>query len=185
MTTSRRKLRQMQSLDLHHISAMRKRKNCQTKCSRIGYPKTRQQVLGIVQEIVGKRHPDVCVTNGWWERFSNRHPNITSIPLSYVCAMAEEMRDHWKVTLICWKQHCTRMIFLIILVIYLIVTRRACLSIPSLVRCQKSIKYLWLHEEPSIGFSLLKCHWTYASPSHHFSTKNFEPRDYIQWSNWV
>ena len=32
-------------------------------------------------------------TNGWWERFSNRHPNIclkTSIPLSYVRAMAED-----------------------------------------------------------------------------------------------
>ncbi|XP_064406648.1 uncharacterized protein LOC135351543 isoform X10 [Halichondria panicea] len=67
--------------------------NFLVKCSRIGYPKTRQQVLGIVQEIVGKRRPDVCVTNGWWERFSNRHPNIclkTSIPLSYVRAMAED-----------------------------------------------------------------------------------------------
>ena len=63
------------------------------KCSRIGYPKTRQQVLGIVQEIVGKRRPDVSVTNGWWERFSKRHPNVclkTSVPLSYVRAMAED-----------------------------------------------------------------------------------------------
>ena len=63
------------------------------KCSRIGYPKTRQQVLGIVQEIVSKRRPDVSVTNGWWERFSKRHPNVclkTSVPLSYVRAMAED-----------------------------------------------------------------------------------------------
>ena len=53
------------------------------KCSRIGYPKTRQQVLGIVQEVVSKRRPDVSVTNGWWERFSKRHPNVclkTSVP---------------------------------------------------------------------------------------------------------
>ena len=51
---------------------------------RIGYPKTRQQVLGIVQEIVSKHRPDVTVTNGWWERFSKRHPNVcleTSVPL--------------------------------------------------------------------------------------------------------
>ena len=63
------------------------------KCSRIGYPKTRQQVLGIVQEIVSKCRPDVSVTNGWWERFSKRHPNVclkTSVPLSYVRAMAED-----------------------------------------------------------------------------------------------
>ncbi len=63
------------------------------KRARIGYPKTRQQVLGIVQEIVGQRRPDVAVSGGWWERFSNRHPQVclkTSIPRSYVRAMAED-----------------------------------------------------------------------------------------------
>ena len=63
------------------------------KCARIGYPKTRQQVLAIVQEILEKRRPDVNVTNGWWERFSKRHENVclkSAIPLSYVRAMAED-----------------------------------------------------------------------------------------------
>lgn len=63
------------------------------RCSRIGYPKTRQQVLSIVQEIMNHRHKDVAVTNGWWERFSKRHPQVslkTSVPLAYVRAMAED-----------------------------------------------------------------------------------------------
>ena len=63
------------------------------KCGSIGYPKTRAQVLAIVQEIMNKRRPGVTVTNGWWERFSKRHPNVClkmSVPLSYVRAMAED-----------------------------------------------------------------------------------------------
>lgn len=66
--------------------------NFQIKCSRISYPKTRTQVLAIVQETISKRHPDISVTNGWWERFSRQHPGIclkTAIPLSYVHAMGE------------------------------------------------------------------------------------------------
>ena len=63
------------------------------KCGRIGYPKTRAQVLAIVQDILSKRRPGISVTNGWWERFSKRHPGIClkmSVPLSYVRAMAED-----------------------------------------------------------------------------------------------
>jgi len=63
------------------------------KCARIGYPKTKQQVLAIVQQIVAKRRPEVIVTNGWWERFVQRHPEVslrTSVPLSFVRAMAED-----------------------------------------------------------------------------------------------
>ena len=47
------------------------------RCSRIEYPKTRQPVLGIVQEIVSRRQKDVTITNGWWERFSKRHPQVS------------------------------------------------------------------------------------------------------------
>ena len=63
------------------------------RCSRIGYPKTRQQVLSIVQEIVSRRQKDVTITNGWWERFSKQHPQVslrTSVPLAYARAMAED-----------------------------------------------------------------------------------------------
>ena len=63
------------------------------KCSRIGYPKTRQQVLHSVQQILDQRLPGVLVTYGWWERFTQCHPEICvklSVPLSYVRAMAED-----------------------------------------------------------------------------------------------
>ena len=63
------------------------------KCARIGYPKTRQQVLALVQDIVSCRRPEVLVTNGWWERFTKRHPHVTlksAVPLSYVRAMAQD-----------------------------------------------------------------------------------------------
>ena len=66
------------------------------KCSQIGYPKTRLQVLGIVQEIMSKRRPGITVTNGWWERFSKRHPTVClkmSVPLSYVRAMAGDEEE--------------------------------------------------------------------------------------------
>ena len=62
------------------------------KCARIGYPKTREQVLALVQDIVSCRRPEVLVTNGWWERFTKRHPYVTlksAVPFSYVRAMAQ------------------------------------------------------------------------------------------------
>ena len=31
----------------------------------------------MVQQVCDSRGFDVCVTNGWWERFSQRHPNVT------------------------------------------------------------------------------------------------------------
>ena len=39
------------------------------RCARIGYPHTRLQVIGIVQEILNSKGIDIVVTNGWWERF--------------------------------------------------------------------------------------------------------------------
>ena len=61
------------------------------RCARIGYPHTRQQVIGIVQNIVNSKNMDVVITGGWWERFRQRHPYLTmrtAVPLSYVCVMA-------------------------------------------------------------------------------------------------
>ena len=63
------------------------------KCAEMGYPHTRQQVLGIVQNILDVKNVDVVVTHGWWERFRNRHPYLTlrtAVPLSFVRAMAQD-----------------------------------------------------------------------------------------------
>lgn len=47
------------------------------RCSNIGYPKTRKEVLCLVQNIVESRGITNEVTNGWWEAFCRRHPNLT------------------------------------------------------------------------------------------------------------
>ena len=63
------------------------------RCARIGYPHTRQQVIGLVQEVVNSKDMEVVVTNGWWERFLQRHSYLTlrtAVPLSYVRAMASD-----------------------------------------------------------------------------------------------
>ena len=38
-------------------------------CSKIGYLRTRSQVLGLVQQIVNSKGLDASVSDGWWERF--------------------------------------------------------------------------------------------------------------------
>ena len=58
--------------------------------SRIGYPHSRKQVLALVQEIVGM---EATISNGWWERFCERHPKValrSAVPLSYAHAVASD-----------------------------------------------------------------------------------------------
>ena len=60
-------------------------------CSRIGYPRTRPQVLAIVQQYIDRRNLKKIVSNGWWQRFRERHEKITlrsAAPLCQVRAMA-------------------------------------------------------------------------------------------------
>ena len=55
------------------------------KCARMGYSKSRNQVLAIVQNIVNAKDLNVEISSGWWSRFKKRHPNLTlrtSAPLS-------------------------------------------------------------------------------------------------------
>ena len=63
------------------------------KCAKIGYAHTRREVLGIVQRIVESKGGHTVVTDGWWSRFCNRHPQLTlriAMPLSYARAMATD-----------------------------------------------------------------------------------------------
>ncbi len=63
------------------------------KCARIGYPHTRKQVMSLVQEIVNAKGIITTISDGWWERFKQRHPMITlrvAAPLSYARAMASD-----------------------------------------------------------------------------------------------
>ena len=62
------------------------------KCSSIGFARSKKQVMTLVNEIVQKKGKANVVTNGWWESFRKRHPELvlcTAEPLSYtqaVCA---------------------------------------------------------------------------------------------------
>ncbi len=47
------------------------------RCSIIGYPKTRKEVLCLVQSIVESRGIATDVTGGWWESFCRRNPTLT------------------------------------------------------------------------------------------------------------
>ena len=48
-----------------------------TRCAGIGYGKSRKEVIALVQRILDKKGILKMVTNGWWESFCHRHPNIS------------------------------------------------------------------------------------------------------------
>ena len=55
------------------------------RSAEVGYPHTKKQTFVLVQQMLDKKGIDANVTNGWWERFKNRHPNVTTrvaVPLS-------------------------------------------------------------------------------------------------------
>ena len=60
-------------------------------CASVGFAKTRQQVLALVQDVVSRKGRAAQVTHGWWESFKRRHPQLTlrtASPLSYARAVA-------------------------------------------------------------------------------------------------
>lgn len=63
------------------------------RCAKIGYPHSRQQILGLVQQLTDSKGMKCTVTEGWWQRFSGRHPQLalrTAIPLAYSRAVATD-----------------------------------------------------------------------------------------------
>ena len=50
-------------------------------CSRIGYARSRKQVIslvgGIVAKKTGRKPEEVTITTGWWNSFKKRHPQLT------------------------------------------------------------------------------------------------------------
>ena len=68
--------------------------------ARIGYARSKKQVLAIVQNVVAKKGLNVVVSHGWWESFQRRHSNVTirsAEHLSYSRAIASspEVLDHY------------------------------------------------------------------------------------------
>lgn len=66
--------------------------------SQIGYGKTKQEVLMIVQKTLEKKKIDTSKFKGegWWIRFKNRHPELslrTADPLSMVRVKCDDARN--------------------------------------------------------------------------------------------
>ena len=62
-----------------------------SRCASIGYGKSRKEVLSLVQSVLDSKGVQKTVTNGWWESFCRRHPNLSlrsAAPLSLVRAQA-------------------------------------------------------------------------------------------------
>ena len=58
----------------------------------IGYPRSRNEVIAMVQRLCDSRNMSVHVTHGWWERFCFRHPEISlriTSALSYARAKGQ------------------------------------------------------------------------------------------------
>jgi len=63
-------------------------------CASVGYPRGRQEVIGMVQRLCNERGMDRIVTHGWWESFCRRHAEITlrvTAPLSQARAKATDV----------------------------------------------------------------------------------------------
>ena len=64
-----------------------------SRCASIGYGKSRKEVLSLVQSVLDSKGVQKTVTNGWWESFCRRHPNLSlrsAAPLSLVRAQASD-----------------------------------------------------------------------------------------------
>lgn len=46
-------------------------------CSKVGYPRSRKEVMALAQRIVKEKGIEVSVSSGWWESFRKRHPEIS------------------------------------------------------------------------------------------------------------
>lgn len=64
------------------------------ECASIGYPRSRQEVIAIVQRLCDRNGIQKVVSHGWWESFCRRHRNLTlrvTAPLSLSRAKATDV----------------------------------------------------------------------------------------------
>ena len=54
----------------------------------MGYKK---EVLAIVEEITASKGNQIFMSNGWWESFRCRHPDLTLRTVSYTCFVANDI----------------------------------------------------------------------------------------------
>ena len=62
-----------------------------TKCASMGFARSKKQIFAIVDRALELKGRTVKASNGWWQSFRKRHPNMilrTSEPLSYIRAIS-------------------------------------------------------------------------------------------------
>ena len=65
--------------------------NVLAECSKVGYARSKKEVLALVQSTMKLKGREVPVSGGWWESFKRRHPQMTlrtAEPLAYARAVA-------------------------------------------------------------------------------------------------
>ena len=50
------------------------------RCARIGYAKTKKEILAIVEATLASKGKHVSLSNGWWDSFRERHSYLTLRP---------------------------------------------------------------------------------------------------------
>ena len=70
-------------------------------CAKMGYPRTRKDVIGLVQTVLQAKGRDTVLSTGWWESFKKRHPDLslrTAEQLAQVrsrCCNKEALEDYF------------------------------------------------------------------------------------------
>lgn len=63
------------------------------RCASVGYPRTRKDVVAIVQRVCNSKGLDIQVTHGWWESYYKRHPDLRLRTVSSVTISRAKASD--------------------------------------------------------------------------------------------
>lgn len=72
------------------------------QCAHIGYPHFKAQVFAIVQRILDSKGHTTTISNGWWQRFCQRYPDLalkSAVPLSYAASDPSILNRYYEQTL--------------------------------------------------------------------------------------
>ena len=70
-------------------------------CSSIGFPRSRKEIIAIVQNVMLEKGHNITVTNGWWDSFRKRYPFLTlrsPEPLSHaraICSSSDVINKYF------------------------------------------------------------------------------------------
>ena len=63
------------------------------RCAAVGYPRSRRDVIAIVQRVCDSKGKEVHVTHGWWESYCKRYPELRLRTVSSVTVSRARASD--------------------------------------------------------------------------------------------